>query len=74
MRRGDLAFVTHVDPVRLEDVFHLEFENRLIGEHPPMHPKQSCVRPLIDQSGEIIGCRHFVAPVVTHFALGDACP
>src|SRR5690606_36799169 len=30
---GNLAFVSEVDPVALEDVLHLQFEQALVGEH-----------------------------------------
>src|SRR5690606_16339820 len=30
---GNLAFVGEVDPVALEDVLHLQFEQALVGEH-----------------------------------------
>jgi hypothetical protein len=34
---GDLALVREIDPVALEDVLHLEFEDLRVGEDVPCH-------------------------------------
>ncbi len=38
---GDLAFVSEVQPVALEDVFHLQIEQPRVGEHLALAAKDA---------------------------------
>lgn len=50
-----LALVGEVDPVALEDVLHLEFEDVLVGEDAPVGPEHAGVRVVDDGVGQDVG-------------------
>ena len=59
VRVGHLAFVAQVDPGALEDVFHLQFEQFLVGEQPAVDLEQAVLRTVDEQAVEFCGGHGF---------------
>jgi hypothetical protein len=49
---GDLALVRQIDPVALEDVLHLELEQRLVGEDVAAAAEDAGVLVVLHRGGE----------------------
>lgn len=74
---GNLAFVGEIDPVALEDVLHLQFEQAWIGEHLPLAAVDAALGVFLEQRTQVIatqghgrGLRCYCSGPVR---LGSAC-